>query len=186
MPKNFSCKTILDIGGGEGEHANYVKHEHDNYLVLDKRKIQDKADINIEFIIGDAEEIPIHDESVDRVVITCLLHHVEDPQKVLAEMWRSIKLGGIATILLPHDPGFLYRTLQTLTTFQSARRKGLLDTAKLVHALEHRNHYWSSEKQIGDFLNKQNLGSNIIKRRYQFGKVFWQANLFTVIQVIKN
>jgi ubiquinone/menaquinone biosynthesis C-methylase UbiE len=106
LPKNFSCKTILDIGGGEGEHANYVKHEHDNYLVLDKRKIQDKADINIEFIIGDAEEIPIHDESVDRVVITCLLHHVEDPQKVLAEMWRSIKLGGIATILLPHDPGF--------------------------------------------------------------------------------
>jgi len=82
---------ILIIGGGEigsGMESLYLNH---------KEKIC-SFDIynspNVDFI-ADAHQIPIRNESFDVVIIQAVLEHVLNPQKVVSEIWRLLKLNGI-------------------------------------------------------------------------------------------
>jgi len=61
----------------------------------------------------------------------------------MSELRRVVRLGGVLSILLPHDPGVLYRLTRYLTSGLRVRRNKLERQEKLFHALDHRNHYLS-------------------------------------------
>ncbi len=46
-------------------------------------------------MIADAHEIPLADDSVDGVLVQAVLEHVLEPERVVAEIWRVLKPGGI-------------------------------------------------------------------------------------------
>ena len=48
----------------------------------------------IEFLEGDAENLPFPDASLDAVLLSGLVHHFPDPRRLAAETWRVLKPGG--------------------------------------------------------------------------------------------
>jgi len=149
METNFKSNSgfeILEVGANIGEHLKFVAEDFKSYVLTDIRQTKFSgggSDSRIKFILADVESLPFPDKSFDRVISTCVLHHLNDPAKGLEEMRRVVRVGGRITVLLPNDPGFMYRILRGITTLRTAKRKGLLDEVQLVHALEHRNHYLS-------------------------------------------
>ena len=106
---------ILDVGCGDGIFARFFR----NSLNGDFSYIG--TDISIErcclgkdenpeedFIQSQAELLPFKDESFDLVFANGLLHHVPDYKRVLEEMWRVCKNGGVVVLIEPNRyfPGF--------------------------------------------------------------------------------
>jgi phosphatidylethanolamine/phosphatidyl-N-methylethanolamine N-methyltransferase len=137
---------VLEIGAGTGEHLDFVKHEYDEYLLTDIRKpiLAGPWTNNpkILCIEANAETLPFEDQSFDRIICTCLLHHVERPEKVLDEILRLLKLDGKVMIYLTCDPGLMTRLVRRLTTHRAAEKAGYRGF-ELLMAREHRNHIGS-------------------------------------------
>jgi SAM-dependent methyltransferase len=143
---------VLEVGGNKGEHLRYVRHSYDRYLLTDLRPptVPDelRADPKIELGECDVTAMPYPDASFDRVVSTCVLHHVESPFTAAAEMRRVLKPGGQVTILVPADPGLAYRVGKGLTSGRAAKKRGLSELHDVVSALDHRNHFRSVHTQL--------------------------------------
>ena len=54
---------------------------------------------NLEYRLGDIEEIPIDSKSVDLAVFSQALHHAADPAGALGEAHRILKKGGSLIVL---------------------------------------------------------------------------------------
>ena len=148
LQKNFKSNAgleILEIGANIGEHVSFVSENFESYTLSDIRqtKFLNQGNPKIKFQIADVQDLPFEDCTFDRIISTCVFHHLDDPVRGLEELRRVIRIGGYISILLPNDPGIMYRILRVLTTLRTARRQGILDKVQLVHALEHKNHYLS-------------------------------------------
>ena len=89
--KKYSNKvygTVLDLGAGRAPFKKFFKNAT-KYIKLDKFNHGDKPDI-----IADAAKIPLKNSSIDSVVCFQLLEHVQDPQKVINEIYRVLKKNG--------------------------------------------------------------------------------------------
>jgi ubiquinone/menaquinone biosynthesis C-methylase UbiE len=66
---------------------------------------------NVRVKVGDAHDLPLVDNSIDRARLDRVLHQVDDPARVLAELRRVLRPGGVAAIAQPDydtitvDPG---------------------------------------------------------------------------------
>lgn len=92
---------VLEIGPGAGANLEYFSDEvswiglepnpyMQNYL---KEKAEELGK-SVEIIAGEAENIPLENETVDAVVSTLVLCSVDDLQKSLFEIKRVLKPGG--------------------------------------------------------------------------------------------
>ena len=54
---------------------------------------------NVEYRLGDMEEIPIDDGAVDLVFFSQSLHHALHPERAIQEAWRILAPGGRIVIL---------------------------------------------------------------------------------------
>lgn len=103
-------KLIVDIGGGlriNPKQNNRGMTEKTWLVDLARKadyKILDKVpDYNPDYV-GDVQNLPMADNSVDAFIADCILTHVEEPQKAMREMYRCLKPGGQIFLFLP----FLY------------------------------------------------------------------------------
>ncbi len=101
-------ETILDMASGTGDIAEGIIKEHgflnpsviamdltESMLLSGKHRAIDKGIIKgIVYVLGDAEKIPLQDESVD--VYTCAygLRNVGNLDNALKEAYRVLKKGG--------------------------------------------------------------------------------------------
>ena len=184
LEKDFKTNAgleILEIGANVGEHVSFVAKNFSSYTLSDIRQIKflNQGNPKIKFLIADVSNLPFEDSTFDRIISTCVFHHLSDPARGLEEIRRVVRIGGYISILLPNDPGIMYRALRGLTTLRTAKRKGLLDDIQLVHALEHKNHYLSIRTLI-----KWVFENDEIKLRF---KPFWipsyNVNAITVIKI---
>jgi SAM-dependent methyltransferase len=92
---------ILDLGCGSAIVANEFKKffsaEISGVDIVDKRVIP------ISFVLYDGKNLPLDDESFDVVLINYVLHHCEDPVRVLEEAKRVTKDKIIIYEDLPED-----------------------------------------------------------------------------------
>jgi arsenite methyltransferase len=101
-----SGETVLDLGSGGGIDVllsarrvgptgkAYGLDMTDEMLAL-ARKNQKKAGIlNVEFLKGEIEHIPLPDNSVDVIISNCVINLSADKDKVLREAFRVLKPGG--------------------------------------------------------------------------------------------
>lgn len=57
-------------------------------------------------LVGDLHRVPLTDGSLDAVVCTGVLEHVQDPDRVVAELWRVLRPGGRIYVSLPFLQGY--------------------------------------------------------------------------------
>jgi arsenite methyltransferase len=98
--------TVLDLGSGAGNDcfiARSVAGETGKIIGIDMteamiKKAKENADKlgykNMEFILGEIENMPIPDNTVDVVVSNCVLNLVPSKQKAFSEIYRVLKPGG--------------------------------------------------------------------------------------------
>jgi demethylmenaquinone methyltransferase/2-methoxy-6-polyprenyl-1,4-benzoquinol methylase len=190
---NKSPKRILEIGGGSGEHLEYVESMPlEDYTLLDIRPIVtqkhldllDEASRNkVKFVLGNAEDLPFDSDSFDRVFSTCLLHHVDDVLGVLLEARRVAKHdGGEIAFLLPTDPGFLNQMVKKLYSFRRIKKFTSI-RPELIYALEHKNHVMGIIEQIRLVFTDDNL----VFHYKPFGILkSWNLNLLVVAKITKQ
>jgi ubiquinone/menaquinone biosynthesis C-methylase UbiE len=108
-------ETAADIGAGTGFMSSglvakgvrvIAVDESPEMLQVARRKLGSGG---VDFRLGSAEKIPIGDAEVDVVFANMMLHHVEDPKKVIGEMSRILRDGGriVLTDLEEHRAVFL-------------------------------------------------------------------------------
>lgn len=98
--------TVVDLGSGAGNDcfvARQLAGESGRVIGLDMtEKMVDKARKNaekigvknVEFVLGDIEDMPLDDNIADVVVSNCVLNLVPDKVKAFAETFRITKPGG--------------------------------------------------------------------------------------------
>ena len=100
--------VIADLGAGDGSSALLLSQSAERVIAIDSSEkmlevARDQARragaSNVEFRLGEMEEVPIDDASVDLVFLSQSLHHAAHPERALREGHRILRTGGRIVIL---------------------------------------------------------------------------------------
>jgi ArsR family transcriptional regulator len=100
--------VIADLGAGEGAFTLLLAQHATKVIAVDTsakmievgREQAQRHDVkNIEYRLGDMEEVPIEDATVDLVFFSQSLHHALHPQQAVQEASRILRPGGRVVIL---------------------------------------------------------------------------------------
>jgi ubiquinone/menaquinone biosynthesis C-methylase UbiE len=151
--------TVLEVGAGSGEHLRYVRHRFDAYCMTDWNDIRleharaalppelrDKVQVARE----DATRLSLPDTSVDRLIACHVLEHLYRPHEVLREWYRVLRRGGVMSLLLPCDPGLLWRLGRRFGPRAKAERAGI------------EYDYWMAREHVNP------IGNLVVFLRYYF------------------
>lgn len=115
---------IIDIGCGTGFVGDVVlKHlgKEDQFICYDltpamlkeaRRKLAGHSDCRLEFISGDADNLPFPANSFDVITLNAILHHLADFSPLLKEVDRILKKGG--HVIVAHEHNKLFFSSLTL------------------------------------------------------------------------
>lgn len=175
-----SFLRVIEVGSGSGEHLPFVRHSFESYTMADLRvPLELPPDPRVSFIEADAHALPVESDSHDRLIATCLLHHLAEPFQALEEMRRVVRPGGVLSIMIVSDPGIAYRIIQRFSSSRRYRKSGFTEW-RALHAMEHRNHAWSLQQLIKyAFRNDELRGRGFPVPAASL----WNVNLFSVYQV---
>jgi ubiquinone/menaquinone biosynthesis C-methylase UbiE len=175
--------NVLEVGANQGEHLRYVVKDFSLYTMSDIRNVElSISDARVKFQQANLESLPFGDSIFDRVICTCVFHHVTNPERGFEEIRRVLKDGGTFSLMLPNDPGLAYRTFRRLTSLIKAQKLGILSEARLAHSREHRNHYLSL-KVILEWVFRTD---QINYRHFPFHSSIYDLNLLTVCTITIN
>ena len=101
-------KTMLEIGCGIGVDSIQWKRAGNHIVSLDynfpsveiTRERFKNEKLDGRFLNGDAETLPFANEAFDLVYSFGVLHHTPNTQKTIDEVYRCLKPGGEAIIML--------------------------------------------------------------------------------------
>lgn len=102
------AQVIVDLGAGEGTLSQLLATSARKVIALDNSpkmvefgsKLARKHGIkNLEYRLGDIEDPPVENASVDLAVFSQALHHANHPQRAIAAAHRMLKKGGRVLIL---------------------------------------------------------------------------------------
>jgi SAM-dependent methyltransferase len=103
-------EVVLDLGSGGGIDVFLAaKRVGSRGKAIGVDMTQDMIDLanknaskmgfkNVEFRVGDIEDLPIGDESVDVIISNCVINLTPDKDRVFREAYRVLKQGGRITI----------------------------------------------------------------------------------------
>lgn len=99
-------ETVLDLGSGGGidvllsarrvgpSGKAYGLDMTDEMLALARENQQKAGVLNVEFLKGEIEHIPLPDNHVDVIISNCVINLSADKDRVLSEAFRVLKPGG--------------------------------------------------------------------------------------------
>jgi len=122
--------TILDIGCGFGNFLIDIEKKYPKCKLFGidiSYSMIDAAAQNFplaQFGLSPAESLPVADNSLDRIISREVFEHVISPQKMINEIYRVLKPGGIAVITTPNG------SVLTLANLKDKFKKGRLGRLK--------------------------------------------------------
>lgn len=132
LPPDASFDAVLELGAGAVPHLRHVRHPFKHYVLTDfsddmmALALRDYAgDKRVEFRIEDLSKLSFPDASFDRLIATHILEHLVHPHRVLREWARVLRPGGVMSLILPCDPGMLWRLGRHLGPRASAMKRGV-------------------------------------------------------------
>lgn len=176
------------MGAGQGQHYQYVKQDYSEYLEIDLRPrhgattsgdaLLGKRATARKFLQSDCSNLPFLDnESVDRVIATCLLVHLADPEQALCEWRRIIKHQGRISLWVALEPGLLLRLLQKVSTKRKYAKYGY--EYESIHYREHVQHY----PRMRMLINEVFRDDKVKRLRFPFPRLWWHLNLVEIYQI---
>ncbi len=100
--------VIADLGAGEGTVSQLLARRAKHVIAVDnsEKMVEFGSELarshgvaNLEYRLGDLEDLPVEPESVDVAFFSQSLHHAQHPPRALAEALRILKPGGRIIIL---------------------------------------------------------------------------------------
>ncbi len=100
--------VIADLGAGEGTFSQLLARRAKKVIAIDNaEKVVEYGSAlarkhgvkNLEYRLGDIENIPIKNDTVDLAFFSQALHHATHPGRAVAEAYRIVKPGGRIVIL---------------------------------------------------------------------------------------
>lgn len=187
VPEDMIFNSIIEVGSGSGHHYSYVKNNHSNYIMTDsseemltvarKKYASSIQSGKLVIKIQDATQLDFPDESFDRLIATHVLEHIINPVAVLREWNRVVKKGGLISLVLPCDPGLLWRLGRNFGPRRNAVNLGL--PYDYVQAADHVNSIFNLVVFIRHHFD------NISERWYPARIPFADLNLFYVCHIKK-
>ena len=112
--KVLNYQVVADLGAGEGTLAQLLAQRAEKVIAIDlsPKMVEFGQNLaiqngltNLEYRIGDIENPPIDDASLDLAILSQALHHAEHPHRALDAAFRILKPGGrlIVLDLLQHN-----------------------------------------------------------------------------------
>ena len=162
-------EIVLDLGSGAGfdaflaqrqvgESGKVIGVDFTPEMIEKARKNAKKLNLsNVEFIIGDIENLPISENSIDVIISNCVINLVPNKDKVFQEAYRVLKPGGrlyLSDIVL----------LSELSAEQKSDEKLL--TGCVAGAIQ-KDDYLEIVKNAGFNLEIKEENKKISKQQYQ-------------------
>ena len=99
----LGCGTGVEVRAlrrGVGPDMALVGIDHSDALVQRARRLTADEGLsdNVEYLTGDAHDLPCSDADFDVVILHTLLSHVDDPGQVLSEVRRVLRPGGTVAV----------------------------------------------------------------------------------------
>lgn len=92
-------RVVLDVGGGE-RFSKWLAPYKELFSECEYKTFDYDASTGAD-VVGDIHAIPLPDESVDGIICSSVLEHVQDPRKAMSEMTRILKKGGVMYFYMP-------------------------------------------------------------------------------------
>lgn len=166
--------TIVDLACGKGHLAYEIAKKGSVTMALDidlsaKEVIPDKLP-NLSFLQCDAKSLPLHSESVDKIIMSSFLQMIEEDKVVLGECHRVLKENGILVLSVPGNhlylpklyyPCWFCRKLRSLLNLTDDYTAFLSDLNNLF-GVKGKGYYSLSE--LKDLITKQGF----VVERYEY------------------
>lgn len=100
--------TIADLGAGEGLVSQLLAQRAERVWCIDNspKMVEVGTELakknglaNLTYKLGDIEQVPLPDKSVDLAILSQALHHASRPQTAVDEAFRILKPGGQLLVL---------------------------------------------------------------------------------------
>jgi ArsR family transcriptional regulator len=100
--------VVADLGAGEGLISQLIAHRAERVWCIDNspRMVEVGTELakktglaNLAYKLGDIENVPLPDKSVDLAILSQALHHASHPQAAVDEAFRILRPGGQLAVL---------------------------------------------------------------------------------------
>jgi len=186
--KKSKYSKIIEVGAGQGEHLYAVGNliDCDFYTVVDidgqrLKLIPEHSKFQIIRLVSDAVSTGLNGGEYDKLIATCLLAHLPEPETALNEWRRMVKNGGELILYIPCEPGIALMIFRKLITEKKAKKLGF-EGFKLLIARDHAN---SADRLLTLIKHVfRNDRIDFLYRPFIFHS--WYLNLFIVVKIEKN
>ena len=173
---------IIDIATGTGDVAFAISKDYDvsiigldiskNMLKIAESKLSKKKSKNakIEFLHGDAEDLPMGDNSYDHICISFGFRNLGNYDKALKEFYRVLKPGGRLCILeFSQSKSKIFNFIFSFYFNKVLPRvAAFISRADAYRYLPESVKYFPSQSKINDFLDNNNF-TNVTLQTLTFG-----------------
>ncbi|MFC1847637.1 arsenite methyltransferase [Chloroflexota bacterium] len=124
-------ETVLDLGSGAGfdcflaadrvgKNGRIIGVDMTPEMIEKARENAEKGNYgNVEFRLGEIENLPVADNSVDAVISNCVINLAQDKTRVFKEAYRALKPGGRVMVsdivLLKELPASIMNSVEAYT-----------------------------------------------------------------------
>lgn len=171
--------TVLDVGCGTGIFTRIFSSKSLSVAAIDESEkmlsqAKSKSELaDVEFLNANAENLPFSDAYFDRVLCAFMLEFASNPKKVVTEMIRVLKPGGIMVITTLNSAGAWAKGRVGKGVFANAKFRSPSELLSLIplggkattcihFAPQTRKCFWLHEL-IGNMTNSQN-GAAVVAR----------------------
>jgi len=137
---------------------------------------------NIKYFYYDDNKIQFKKNYFDRIIISHTLEHIPFPEKFLKSVLKTLKKGGVVSISLPTDPGFLWRLGRFYNKIFNIKKNLNLDNLEYdyMNAIEHINSIYNLVSII-----RYNFKNKVKENFLPFKIKILDLNLFYNVHIIK-
>ena len=174
LSRELVFNSVIELGAGSGQHYEFVKHNYLEYFETDLRleNLPPRNNAKVKRMTIDATNLKeFSNDYFDRIISTCLVVHLADPETALKE-WRRVSKNNCTLDIYVHcEPGFVLRVLRAISINRNSKKLGVNH-----YSMIYRDHVTYFPRV--DFLIKEVFKEDSIRRFFwPLCLPFWNLNI---------